>query len=227
MCKINKIVDVFTEKLEKSVLCFVENLEKGNFLEFEKDLGKLLREVQVVATQEVIDSVLQKNSFRETLKKEAKESGQHRLRQRPLEIQISTGDWITVQSWYAERVKEGGNIKSRHIALEYWGFTKKGSPLYTSTCGIVSVLCPSFDIGKQLLNTMNIGGTYHRIRHLSIELGKKGVERGSQVVLKKDESVAGKRIVVQYDAGRSRLRTYKTKRQKRADRNLEHLGERP
>ena len=58
MCKINKIVNVFTEKLEKSVLCFVENLEKGNFLEFEKTLGKLLREVQMVATQEVIESVL-------------------------------------------------------------------------------------------------------------------------------------------------------------------------
>lgn len=221
MCKINKIVNVFTEKLEKSVLCFVENLEKGNFLEFEKTLGKLLREVQMVATQEVIESVLKKDSFRETLKKEAKESGQHRLRQRPLEIQISTGDWITVQSWYAERVKKGGDIKSRHIALEYWGFTKKGSPLYTSTCGIVSVLCPSFDIGKQLLNTMNIGGTYHRIRHLSIELGKKGVERGSQVVLKKDESVAGKRIVVQYDAGRSRLRSYKSEMTKKGRQKFE------
>lgn len=110
--------------------------------------------------------------------------------------------------------KKGGSQKNRHVALEFWGFTEKGSPLYTNICGTVSVLCPSFDIGKQLLNALNISGTYHRIRHLSIELGKKGVERGSQVVLKKDESVAGKRIVVQYDAGRSRLRKYKKEKTK-------------
>jgi hypothetical protein len=114
-----------------------------------------------------------------------------------------------VQSWYAEKIKKNGSRENRHIALDFWGFTEKESPLYTSICGIVSVLYPSFEVGKQLLNTLNIGGTYHRIRHLSIELGKKGVERGSQVVLKKDESGAGKRIVVQYDAGRSRLRKYK------------------
>lgn len=221
MCKINKIIDVFTEKLEKSVIGFVENLENGNFLEFEEALGKLFKEVRVVATQEIMESVLQKDDFRETLKKEGKESGQHRLRQRPIEVQISTGDWIQIQSWYAEKVKKGENRKSRHVALDYWGFTDKASPLYTSTCGIVSVLCPSFDVGRQLLNTMNIGGTYHRIRHLSIELGKKGVERGSQVVLKKNESVAGKRIVVQYDAGRSRLRTYKNETTKKGRQKFE------
>jgi len=221
VCKINKIVDVFTDILEKSILDFTENLEKGNFLGFEERLGILFREVQVVAIQEIMGSVLQKNSFRETLKKEGKELGQHRLKQRPLQVQISTGDWITVQSWYAEKVKKGGSQKNRHVALELWGFTEKGSPLYTSICGMVSVLCPSFDVGKQLLNALNISGTYHRIRHLSIELGKKGIERGSQVVLKEDESVAGKRIVVQYDAGRSRLRTYKKERTKKGRQKFE------
>jgi translation initiation factor IF-1 len=188
---------------------FSKKIKNGDFLEFEKGLSELFRAVQVVATQQIVSEILESESFRATLKKKAEEAGQHRLKLRPLQIQISTGDWITVQSWYAEKVKKHGSQKNRHIALDFWGFTEKGSPLYTSVCSIASVLCPSFEIGKQLLNTLNIGGSYHRIRHLSIELGKKGVEIGSQVVLKKDESVAGKRIVVQYDAGRSRLRDYK------------------
>lgn len=209
VCKIDKIIDVFTEKLKKSAIGFSEKIENGDFLDFEKGLSELFRSVQVVATQEIISEVLEKESFRETLKNKAKEVGQHRLKQRPLQIQISTGDWITVQSWYAEKIKKNGSRENRHIALDFWGFTDKGSPLYTSICGVISVLCPSFEVGKQLLNMLNIGGTYHRIRHLSIKLGKKGIEKGSQVVLKNDESVAGKRIVVQYDAGRSRLRKYK------------------
>lgn len=209
MCKITKTVDRFKEILEKNQKRLIEELENGTFIDFEVQVGAIARETTVLITEEIVESVMQSEDFRAKLKKQGKDLGQHRLRLRPTKVQIQTGDWIEIQSWYAEKIKKGGVKSNRHIGLNYWGFTKKGSPLYTSFCSVISILCPSFDVGSQLLKTLNIGSNYHRIRTLSIALGKKGVKKGVQVVLKEDESVAGKRIVVQYDAGRSRLRSYK------------------
>lgn len=64
MCKIDKIVGVFTKKLEE-----------GNFFEFELELEKLFRTAQVVVKQTIMESVLEKEGFREVLKTKEKNQG--------------------------------------------------------------------------------------------------------------------------------------------------------
>ena len=70
----------------------------------------------------------------------------------------------------------------------------------------MSVLCPSFDIGQQLMIEMGINGQYNRIRDLSLTLGNLVFNQGIRAVISSEESMKGKRVVVMIDGGRSRTR---------------------
>lgn len=82
----------------------------------------------------------------------------------------------------------------------------KSSPVYYSRCGLLSVICPSFDIGLTVLKNFGIKGTYDRIRKLSLMFGRLKGLMGVGASVGKNESLEGKRVVIQYDGGRSRVR---------------------
>jgi hypothetical protein len=63
VCKIDEIIDVFTEKIKKSAVEFSEKVENEEFLDFEKRLGELFRSVQVVVMQEIVSEVFEKKIF--------------------------------------------------------------------------------------------------------------------------------------------------------------------
>ena len=70
----------------------------------------------------------------------------------------------------------------------------------------MSILCPSFDIVLQILKDQNIQAEYKRIKKIAYRVGEKCFSHRVQIGLKPNETVAGKRVIISVDGGRTRLR---------------------
>ncbi len=137
-----------------------------------------------------------------------KSLGLGRLKKRKLKIQIATGSWVDFESYYAYKDNKAQKLDSRHLSCLYWGCTKKATPCCYGLASTLSVVCPSFEVARQLIDLQGIKFSYKRIRKLSIALGKVGGGLEVTDLLAPNESLVNKRVVVQLDGGRSRMREY-------------------
>lgn len=71
------------------------------------------------------------------------------------------------------------------------------------------LLCPSFEIAVRLLNEQGIDAEYKQVRRLAEDVVKRALVNRVQSVLKPGESLAGKRVLISVDGGRTRLRVNK------------------
>lgn len=132
---------------------------------------------------------------------------------RNVSLQIGTGDLIELRCPYYEKKYHGSLHDSScygyDVLFRYWCCLGKSSPSYYSRCGLLSVICPSFDIGLTVLKSFGVSGTYDRMRKLSLMFGNLKNFMGVGAGVAEDESLEGKRVVIQYDGGRSRVRIEK------------------
>ena len=190
-------------------------LLSGKLYEFENKLHQRCNELY-----NQIAAVLLINAFEsEELKKKTQIIGQKKglteLRKTEVSLQLKTGCIITMPSWYAaqskskrkgKNKKRGPNGNGCHLLLEYWGCINKATPGYYSYVTMLCVLCPSFDIVLQILKDQNIQSEYKRIQKLAYEVGEKCFSNRIKISLKHNESVAGKRVIISVDGGRTRTR---------------------
>ena len=203
MTKISeKIEKLLAEKMTK----LKEELLGGNLLETEKELGIIMKELYNTILSDLLNEVGSSKAFKEKLLEEYSEIGISDLRLRTVKIQVSTGDWISYKSYYARQIKEGINLGSRHISLSYWSCIKGSSLSYASLASAYSVMSPSFSIGKDLLALHGIKTNASRLRTLSIAMGQIGDKQGVSSILNEGESLSGKRVLIGFDGGRSRMR---------------------
>ena len=160
----------------------------------------------------LLEEVGRDASFRKQLKALAISLGLSQLKLRDTRIQIASGSWISYRSYYAEGLEQGVELPTRHLSHIYWGIMNKASPKYMSTMSMMSVMCASFDIAGQVLKELGIHSSYKRMRSLSISTGQIANRLGIKAQLDKGESLAGKRVVVSLDGGRSRVREYNGKK---------------
>jgi len=153
MSNIQETLKEFTKEIVKKGK---ELLLSGSLL----DLELLLQEALQNLHKEIVTLLLQCIT---TSKEFLKELGKLRcalylgkLKRRKIQLQIASGDYIEIVSYYATKGRNFSYKGERHMSLVYWGCIKKASPVYYSRVGLLSILCPSFDIGKQLLNHFGI-----------------------------------------------------------------------
>ena len=183
-------------------------LLQGNLLDLELWLQEKIQELNREILRELLEQIGTSKEFRKAIGKLRCSLHLGKLKRRKIRLQIGTGDYIEVESWYASK---GRNILYKgncQMSLLFWGCLKKASPLYYSRASLVSILCPSFEIGQQILAHFGIKGQYNRMRDLSIALGIKANELGAAVTLEQGESLENKRVVISMDGGRSRTRVY-------------------
>lgn len=183
-------------------------LINGNFRSFEQGLVDVLNDLHNKICVQMINETMNNPLFEEKIKEIGSSEGVTSLSKRKVSVQFKTGNKCVVESFYGKRKKSKEKI-DRHIGLTYLGFVKKASPSYLSISSLVSVLCPSYDIGQQLMVEMGINGQYNRIRDLSLTLGNLAFNQGIRSVISSEESMKGKRVVVMIDGGRSRTRLNK------------------
>jgi len=92
------------------------------------------------------------------------------------------------------------------LLLEFWGCILKATPAYYSYISMLSIFCPSFDIVIKMLKDQNIAAEYNCIKPIAYQVGERCFSHRVRIGQKPGENVAGKRVIISVDGGRTRMR---------------------
>jgi len=187
----------------------------GDLLGVEQQLRQEVEEIYSSTLEVLLNEVGQSKALKKRLVAHCKDKKVSDFRLRSSQIQIQNGHWISYKSYYARKRKKG---TSGHLSRSYWGIEKGSSLAYRSLLGAFSVVNISFAVGLSLLSLVGIRSTKSRMRDLSICLAASSLEQGDEILLNESESLSGKRVVIGFDGGRSRMREDNGKRNKKGNR---------
>ena len=207
-----KLAKIFETLILSRVTHWQELLMKGDLSGFEEELHRFVQQLYGEIMRHLLEEVGSSRAFKKKLKILGLSMGLSSLKLRHTRIQIGTGEWIEYRSYYAHRSLNDNRSINRQLSHLYWGCVDRASPRYLSTASMMSVVCPSYEVARQVLEQQGIQANYKRIRRLSVFAGALGRRLGISAQLETGEDLAGMRVVVQIDGGRSRLRENKEKR---------------
>ena len=191
-------------------------LTNGDLRKFEAELEKEIKNVYKNLAKEIITQVAESKEMEEKAKVIAQKKGLGQIKKTTSGLQLKTGDWIEIPSWFALRSKSkkrsqkkrGPNGSGVHILLAYWGCILKATPGYYALTTLFCILCPSFEIAEEVLNYQGTQAEDKRLRQLAYAMSEKCFGNRVKIALKPGESLAGKRVVISIDGGRTRTRKY-------------------
>lgn len=221
-------VKILKTEFEKEISSkkWLEKLLSGDLYVFEQELHKWLLELYDKICEVMIKEVSKSSKFEKIERKIAKERGFKKLRFRRVELQLRTGSKVKYDSLYAKVVPQGYD-GSRHLSQIYWKADQKSGPMYQSISCLLSVTCPSFSLSKSILNYQGVHANFDRIRSLSLSLGQRCKTQRAKIQLQAGESLAGKRVLISIDGGRTRMRVYKAGKKKRRSQKYETPWQEP
>jgi hypothetical protein len=207
------IIENYQEKLLELNPDLISYLIAGDLHKFENKLFQSCTDLYNQIAFIILSTVAQSEELKQRAQVIGQKKGLKEIRKSEIKLQLKTGVMITIFSWYASPAKSkrktnkrGPNGTGCHLLLEYWGCILKATPAYYSYISILSILCPSFDIVLQILKDQNIQAEYKRIKKIAYQVGEKCFSNRVQIGLKPNETVAGKRVIISVDGGRTRLR---------------------
>lgn len=209
-----KIFNSFKEAIENNDSKFIEQLNKGDLYGFEESLFQVFQSLYNLVAETYMQVSARQSEMQQRAKAARLRLG--KLVRRPLKIQLRTGQYVEMEGLYAKKAPpqhEG----SRHLLHLHWKAIKGASPVYYSQACLFSVLCPSFEVASQVLDIQGIRHNQDRLKELTRHLA--GHCKGRQAALSRapGESLAGKRIVIGIDGGRTRTRQYNGKVNKKGN----------
>lgn len=210
-----KIADFFEQLILDRIEDFQALLLSGDLAKLEY----LLQELILCLYNEIMSDLLQEvgksSALKNRLKAVGLSLGLSNLKLRTTRIQIGSGHWVIYKSYYAHKVDSGSAHYNRQLSHVYWGCVDRASPRYVSLVSMLSVVSPSFDLAGEVLKEQGIECNYNRMRRLSLHTGAIGQHLGIAAQLDQGEDLVGKRVVIQLDGGRSRMRENKQQRSKK------------
>ena len=162
----SKIVKSEFEKAISSKKWF-SKLLSGDFYGFEQSLYKWLLELYDKICELMLKELSKSAIFDKIQRELAIEKGLKKLKTREVEIQLRTGTKVRLDSLYGKKAPKGYE-GSRHLSHLFWKTEKKSGPMYQSLTCLLSVICPSFLLSKELLNYQGIHANFDRVRTLSL-----------------------------------------------------------
>jgi hypothetical protein len=196
------------QNLEIDEAYFTNLLLSGDLYGFEEALYKLvMTQIYDILAQAFIQDVLSNPIFIAQLQGLAKSQRMGKLQKRTANLQLRTGTCLKFETQYA-RVAPKKMAGSRYLCLRYWGVIDHASPSYYAQVSKLSVLCGSYEIVKEVLSGLQIGGSVKRIRSLALAVSRKCLQKRVESMLGKDDNLAGKRVIISTDGGRIRIRNY-------------------
>jgi len=187
-------------------------LISGDFYGFEEALYKWLLELYDKICEVMLNQLGKSNKFDSLQRELAKKNGLKKLKTRRVEIQLRTGTKVKYDSLYAKK-SPNSYEGTRHLSHLFWKTEKKSGPMYQSLTCLLSVICPSFSLSKEILNYQGVHANFDRIRSLSLSLGANCIKDRSQIQLQEGETLSGKRVLISVDGGRTRMREYLEKKE--------------
>lgn len=203
--KINSFIE---EKLLNKQSLFIAQLVKGDLYGFEESLRQTLQEVYNMVAQEYMSISAQKAE--PVLRAKAQRLRLGKLVKRPVQVQIKTGYYVTIEGLYAKKAPKQ-HEGSRHLLHLYWKVMKGASPGYYSIICLFSVLCPSFEVAGQVLGIHKVAHNLDRLKELTRHMAKRCRYQQAKLSRAPGESLKGKRVLIGIDGGRTRCREYNGK----------------
>ena len=193
-------------------------LEKGLY-QFEQQLHRAVRGLYDKIAGLLIEHLSKSEIFEVAQRILAKEVGLKKLELRPVEIQLRTGTKIKYDSLYAKKIPLDYQ-NTRHLSQLIWRSDKGASPMYKSLCCLLSVLCPSFEVTKEVLRYQGITANANRIRSASLSLSSECMKDRIRVQLESGETMKGKHVVIAIDGGRTRTKEYTDKKDSKREQQF-------
>lgn len=207
------------ENYGKDLVSIQEKLESylmlGDMEQAEAESWTYVLDLHSKLMSACLNKVGQSKAFKEKLAAHYVRCGLKDLRLRSYRLQLRNGDWIEVKSYYARQLKQGCSIATRHLSKGYWSILKNTSFACAQQLSAFGVMSCSFEIAHQLLSLLRIKTNANRIRDVSLSYGELSENQGVKALLKPDESLKGKRVVIGIDGGRSRMREVTANRSKK------------
>lgn len=215
---IEAIIEDFKKRINEITSNIYGYLLNGNLAQFEEELYKEVIELYNKIAFVFILQAAQSKEIKEKAKILGQKKGLRSIRKSTVELQLKTGKVIRIFSWYAAKAnpkkrkkkgkkkKRGPNGSGCHLILEYWGCILKTSPSYYSFVTMLTIICPSFEIALRVLEYQQIQGEYKHIRKLAYQVAQKCFANRVTIGLKPGENLAGKRVLISIDGGRTRTR---------------------
>lgn len=196
--------------MEKTLVNQAENwlamLIAGDIKGYEQELFQSLLESYNYISEMLLP--LASSAVFSDLKQEGHESGGRKIELRPLLLKIGTGHSIEVESPYVKQVSENWQ-GPRHLLAKHWSIIGGATPGLYDKVGYCSGLSPSYDIAHQTLSKFGVEMCLSSVRDLTNHLAGYCFDYGEEKLsLKSDETLAGKRVVIATDGGRTRTRDY-------------------
>lgn len=210
-----KILEIIDQRLRSHIEEWKVLLLCGNLSEVEDQLQLVMVDVYNEIMTHLLKEVGRSLALKKRLQILGLSLGLSCLKLRTTRIQVGTGHWVKYRSYYAHQVETDQVSSNRQLSHVYWGCVDRASPRYLSMVSMMSVISPSFELAGRLLTHQSIKCNYNRMRRLSIACGTIGQGLGIGAQLDEGENMVGKRVVVQIDGGRSRMRENKTQRSRK------------
>lgn len=202
----SKIRKFFEEKVISHLENWHDQICSGDLYGFETELAAQLSAVHDQVCEEVLPAAAEQAY--ERLEAKAKQDGCRKITARPLKVRLSTGSYVEVSSPYV-KVPAPGYKRRRHLVAWHWSLLGSATPALYDKIGFCTALGPSYDTARQALTKFSVKVGLSYVRETSNRLAEACHTTGeAELSIKSGESLAGKRVAIALDGGRTRTRQY-------------------
>lgn len=202
----SKIRKFFEENVISQLENWHEQICSGDIHGFETELAAQLNAMHNQVCEEVLPAAAEQAY--ERLEAKAKQDGCRKITARPLQVRLSTGSYVEVDSPYV-KVPAPGYGRRRHLVAWHWSLIGSATPALYDKIGFCTALGPSYDTAHQALAKFSVKVGLSYVREISNRLAQTCHTMGeAELSVKDSESLAGKRVAIALDGGRTRTRQY-------------------
>lgn len=220
------IVDEWAKEVKEKLDGVVQELTTDcDFSRLEGVIQGMVRTLEDALLQTVLNDALTDAGFLVILKQFGASLGFRFKGYRDVSVSVYTGSRIRVKSPYfvggkkkRGRKKPGPNGRGKHLGLEVLGFIERGSRQFVSEIVQLALLCPSFQVAREVLCQRAIVLNVKTIRRFCRALGQRGVEQRGGISVDANEPICGHTLVIGVDGGRVRERRPKRGKKKQGQR---------
>jgi len=201
-----KVSNFIESSLFSQISTWQKLLKEGNLYEFENQIsccmGDLQNEISECLVKEAAEDMYL------PLTKRGRQEGGRKIEMRSCTIRLASGHSVKVASPYVKQPKEGWQ-GSRHLLVRHWGIIAGASPGLYDKVGYCAALGPSYDVAYQTLSKFGVQMCVSSVRQLTNQMACFCYDQGeANLMLSDGENLAGKRVVISTDGGRTRIRDY-------------------
>lgn len=201
-----KIEEKFRTELLLRIEEWQEMLKKGDLKGFESSLYRTLLMIYNYTCELLLSDTAE--ALKGQLSRQAKAEGARHVEERTVKFRVATGHEVTVASMYIKEASQG-HQGTRHTLAKHWKIIGRASPVLYDKIGFYASVSPSYDIAQQALMKSGVVICKSSVRDITNRLAEYCFTHGEEnLMLCSEESVAGKRVVISIDGGRTRTRSY-------------------